>query len=250
MREPLSVVVITYNNADTLDRCLAAVDWAEEIVVLDSGSTDATVEIAHRHGARVAMHPFDDYGPQKQRAIDSAKLDWVLNLDADEILSPGTREIIERALIAPDVAGFRLPRRERMFWTVQHRSSARNEHLRLFHRRRGRMNNVPLHAAVEVDGPVRTLRGTDFVNDGDADIAARVDKINRYSSGMVAHKLARRQGFLGARMVLYPPVFFVRQYVFKRYFLNGWAGFVSSLVGSFYVFLKYAKLYEARRQGH
>ena len=250
MREPLSVVVITYNNADTLDRCLAAVDWAEEIVVLDSGSTDGTVEIARRHGARVATHPFDDYGPQKQRAIDSAKLDWVLNLDADEILSPGTREIIERALIAPDVAGFRLPRRERMFWTVQHRSSARNEHLRLFDRRRGRMNNVPVHAAVEVDGPVRTLRGTDFVNDGDADIAARVDKINRYSSGMVAHKLARGQGFLGARMVLYPPVFFVRQYVFKRYFLNGWAGFVSSLVGSFYVFLKYAKLYEARRQGH
>jgi glycosyltransferase involved in cell wall biosynthesis len=191
MREPLSVVVITYNNADTLDRCLAAVDWAEEIVVLDSGSTDGTVEIARRHGARVATHPFDDYGPQKQRAIDSAKLDWVLNLDADEILSPGTREIIERALIAPDVAGFRLPRRERMFWTVQHRSSARNEHLRLFDRRRGRMNNVPVHAAVEVDGPVRTLRGTDFVNDGDADIAARVDKINRYSSGMVAHKLAR-----------------------------------------------------------
>ena len=249
MREPLSVVVITYNNADTLDRCLAAVDWAEEIVVLDSGSTDGTVEIAHRHGARVATHRFDDYGPQKQRAIDSAKLDWILNLDADEILSPGTREIIERALIAPDVAGFRLPRRERMFWTVQHRSSARNEHLRLFDRRRGRMNDVPVHAAVEVDGPVRTLRGTDFVNDGDADIAARVDKINRYSSGMVAHKLARGQGFLGARMVLYPPVFFVRQYVFKRYFLNGWAGFVSSLVGSFYVFLKYAKLYEARRQG-
>jgi len=249
MREPLSVVVITYNNADTLDRCLAAVDWAEEIVVLDSGSTDATVEIARRHGARIATHPFDDYGPQKQRAIDSAKLDWILNLDADEILSPGTREIIEHALIAPDVAGFRLPRRERMFWTVQHRSSARNEHLRLFDRRRGRMNDVPVHAAVEVDGPVRTLRGTDFVNDGDADIAARVDKINRYSSGMVAHKLARGQGFLGARMVLYPPVFFVRQYVFKRYFLNGWAGFVSSLVGSFYVFLKYAKLYEARRQG-
>jgi glycosyltransferase involved in cell wall biosynthesis len=249
MREPLSVVVITYNNADTLDRCLAAVDWAEEIVVLDSGSTDATVEIARKHGARVATHPFDDYGPQKQRAIDSAKYDWILNLDADEILSPGTREILEHALIAPDVPGFRLPRRERMFWTVQHRLSARNEHLRLFDRRRGRMNDVPVHAAVEVDGPVRTLRGTDFVNDGDADIAARVDKINRYSSDMVAHKLARGQGFLGARMVLYPPVFFLRQYVFKRYFLNGWAGFVSSLVGAFYVFLKYAKLYEARRNG-
>ena len=150
MREPLSVVVITFNNADTLERCLAAADWADEIVVLDSGSTDATVDIAARHGARIATHPFDDYGPQKQRAIDSASHDWILNLDADEVLSPGTREVIEEALIAPDVAGFRLPRRERMFWSVQHPKSWRNGHLRLFDRRRGRMNNVPVHAAVEV----------------------------------------------------------------------------------------------------
>ena len=249
MREPLSVVVITFNNADTLERCLAAVDWADEIVVLDSGSTDATVEIAERHGARVAVHPFDDYGPQKQRAIDSASHDWILNLDADEVLSPGTREVIEEALVVPEVAGFRLPRRERMFWSVQHPRSWRNGHLRLFDRRRARMNNVPVHAAVEVDGPTETLWRADFVNDGDADIAARVDKVNRYSSGMVAHKLARGQRFVGVRMVFYPPLFFLRQYLLKRYFLSGWAGFVSSVTGAFYVFLKYAKLYEARRRG-
>jgi glycosyltransferase involved in cell wall biosynthesis len=248
MREPLSVVVITFNNADTLERCLAAVDWAEEIVVLDSGSTDATVDIAARHCARIATHPFDDYGPQKQRAIDSASHDWILNLDADEVLSPGTREVIEQALVAPRVAGFRLPRRERMFWSVQHPMSWRNGHLRLFDRRHARMNNVPVHAAVEVDGPVQTLTRADFVNDGDADIAARVEKINRYSSGMVAHKLARGQRFVGVRMVVYPPLFFLRQYLLKRYFLSGWAGFVSSVTGAFYVFLKYAKLYEARRQ--
>ncbi len=248
MREPLSVVVITFNNADTLERCLAAVDWADEIIVLDSGSTDATVDIAARHGARIATHPFDDYGPQKQRAIDSASHDWVLNLDADEVLSPGTREVIEQALIAPRVAGFRLPRRERMFWSVQHPLSWRNGHLRLFDRRRAHMNSVPVHAAVEVDGPVQTLARADFVNDGDADIATRVDKINRYSSGMVAHKLARGQRFVGVRMVLYPPLFFLRQYLLKRYFLSGWAGFVSSVTGAFYVFLKYAKLYEARRR--
>ena len=248
MRESLSVVVITFNNADTLDRCLSAVDWADEIVVLDSGSTDATVEIAKRHGARVDVHPFDDYGPQKQRAIDSATHDWILNLDADEVLSPGTREIVEAALVEPKVAGFRLPRRERMFWTVQHRHSWRNGHLRLFDRRRARMNAVPVHAAVEADGPVTTLWRADFVNDGDADIAARVEKVNRYSSGMVAHKIARKQRFTGVRMVIYPPVFFVRQYVFKRYFLSGWAGFTSSVIGAFYVFLKYAKLHEARRR--
>ncbi len=205
------------------------------------------VDIAARHGARIATHPFDDYGPQKQRAIDSASHDWILNLDADEVLSPGTREVIEQALVAPRVAGFRLPRRERMFWSVQHPMSWRNGHLRLFDRRRARMNNVPVHAAVEVDGPVQTLARADFVNDGDADIATRVDKINRYSSGMVAHKLARGQRFVGVRMVVYPPLFFLRQYLLKRYFLSGWAGFVSSVTGAFYVFLKYAKLYEARR---
>ena len=246
-REPLSVVLITFNNADTLEACLREVDWAEEIVVLDSGSTDATVAIAERHGARVAVHPFDDYGPQKQRAYAMASHDWLLNLDADEILSSGTREIIEKALQQPRYAGFRLPRRERMFWTVQHRRSWRNAHLRLFDRRRGGMNDVEVHAAVEVDGPVRTLHRADFVNTGDADIATRVDKINRYSSGMVAHKLRRRQRFTGLRMVFYPPIFFLRQYVGKRYFLSGWAGFIASVTGAFYAFLKYAKLHEARR---
>ncbi|HXS74205.1 MAG TPA: glycosyltransferase family 2 protein, partial [Rhodanobacteraceae bacterium] len=97
-REKFSLVIITFNNADTLERCLAAADFADEIVVLDSGSGDATVEIAKRFGARVEVHPFDDYGPQKQRAIDMAAHDWILNLDADEVLSPGTRAVIERAL--------------------------------------------------------------------------------------------------------------------------------------------------------
>lgn len=246
-RELLSVVVITYNNADTLDDCLSRVDWADEIVVLDSGSSDATVAIARRHGARVDTHPFDDYGPQKQRAYAMASHDWILNLDADEMLSPGTREVIEQALVAPRYAGFRLPRRERMFWTVQHRRSWRNGHLRLFDRRCGGMNDVEVHAAVEVRGRVKTLHRADFVNDGDGDIATRVEKINRYTTGMVANKLRRRQRFTGLRMVFYPPVFFLRQYIFKRYFLSGWAGFIASVTGAFYAFLKYAKLHEARR---
>src|SRR6185437_14038818 len=248
-REKFSLVIITLDNADTLEHCLAAADFADEIVVLDSGSSDATVEIAKRHGARTATHPFDDYGPQKQRAIDMASHDWILNLDADEILSPGTRAVIEHALENPHAAGYRLPRRERMFWNVQHPWSHRNGHLRLFDRRRGRMNAVPVHAAVEVDGPVATLTHADFVNMGDDNIAARVAKINRYSSGMVADKLARKQRFSGPMMLVYPPIFFVRQYVFKRYFLSGWAGFIASVLGAFYVFLKYAKLHETKQRG-
>ena len=246
-RQRLSVVVTTLDNAATLERCLASAAWADEIVVLDSGSRDATLEIAKKYTQRIFSQPFAGYSAQKQRAIDLASHDWILLLDADEALGESSRAAIEAALENPRVAGFRLPRREQMFWTFQHAWSWTNAHLRLFDRRRCRMNAVPVHAAPETDGPTRTLRTATFLHYGEPDIATKVDKINAYSSGLVADKLRRRQRFLGVRMLFYPPVFFLRQYIFKRYFLNGWAGFISAATGAFYVFLKYAKVYEARR---
>jgi len=248
-REPLSVVITTLNNAATLEQCLASVAWADDLVVLDSGSSDGTLEIAARHHARIFSEAFKGYAAQKQSAIDKAAHDWVLLLDADELLEGAGRAPLERALEQPRAAGFRLPRREQMFWTFQHRLSWTNCHLRLFDRKRGRMNAVPVHAAPEVDGPVQILRSAVLLHYGEPDIRTKVDKINAYSSGLVADKQRRGQRFLGVRMALYPPVFFLRQYLFKRYFLNGWAGFISAATGAFYVFLKYAKVYEARRRG-
>jgi hypothetical protein len=186
---------------------------------------------------------------QKQSALDKAAHAWTLLLDADEALTPPGGGVIERALRNPAVAGFRLPRREQMFWTFQHALSWTNAHLRLIDRRRCRMNDVPVHAAPQADGPVRTLRRAVLLHFGEPDIATKVAKINAYSSGLVVDKLRRRQRFLGLRMLVYPPLFFLRQYVLKRYFLNGWAGFISAASGAFYVFLKYAKVYEARRRG-
>lgn len=246
-REKFSLVVTTFNNATTLPRCLASAAFADDIVVLDSGSTDATVQIAQQHAARLFAAPFRDYSTQKQAAIDKAAHAWVLLLDADEALTDAARSEIERALEHPSCAGFRLPRREQMFWTFQHRWSWINTHLRLFNRSHGRMNAVAVHSAPEVAGPVQTLRRAVFLHYGEPDIATKVTKINAYSSGLVADKLRRKPRFLGARMVLYPPVFFLRQYIGKRYFLNGWAGFISAVTGAYYVFLKYAKVYEARK---
>lgn len=251
-REPVSVVVTTLNNADTLARCLASVRFADDLVVLDSGSSDDTCRIAERFDARIFTEPFKGYAAQKQSAIDKAAHDWVLLLDADEALDSAAVPAVEQALAMIKaqpgyVAGFRLPRREQMFWTFQHRWSWTNRHLRLFDRRRGGMNQVPVHAAPEVDGTVRALPGAVLLHFGEPDVRTKVDKINAYSSGLVADKRKRRARFLGVRMVLYPPVFFLRQYFAKRYFLNGWAGFISAATGAFYVFLKYAKVYEARR---
>lgn len=246
-RAPLSLVVTTRDSAATLARCLASVAFADEIVVLDSGSTDATLAIAAGHGARIECHAFDTYAAQKQRAIVLAAHDWVLLLDADEALTPRAAAVIQRELQSPRAAGYRLPRREQMFWTFQHPWSRINTHLRLFDRRHGGMNTVPVHAAPEVAGKVRTLRRAVFLHYGEPDIATKMRKIDAYSSGLVGHKQSRNTHFVRTRMLLYPPLFFLRLYLFKRYFLNGWAGFISAAGGAWYVFLKYAKLYELRR---
>ncbi len=136
MRELLSLIVTTMNNAATLRRCLESAAWADDIVVLDSGSTDATLSIAAEFGARVFHEPFKGYAAQKQSAIDKARHRWTLLLDADEALADDARVAIETALAAPQVAGFRLPRRRQVFWTFNHAGVRLNTHLRLFDRAR------------------------------------------------------------------------------------------------------------------
>lgn len=244
-REPLSVFVTTLNNAATLERCLASVDWADEIVLLDSGSSDETLAIAQRHGAKIFVEPFKGYGPQKASALAKTTHDWALLLDADEALTAESRAAIESALIAPRVAGFTLPRREQLFWRLQHAGARHNPMLRLIDKRRARFSTDAIHAAPEVDGPVAAL-APPFLHFGEPDIATKVAKVNHYSSGMTQGKRGAR--FVLARMIFQPPWHFFRSYVLKRKFLSGWAGFIGCAIDAFYVFLKYAKVYEARQR--
>jgi glycosyltransferase involved in cell wall biosynthesis len=246
-RAPVSAVVTTLDNAATLDDCLRSLTFCDEIVLLDSGSSDDTVAIAQGHGARVFTEQFKGYGPQKQSAVDKAAHDWVLLLDADEKLADGAQSRIERELAAPRADGYRLARREWLFWRWPHPATRPNWHLRLFRRSRGALNDVPVHAAPEVRGKVLDL-DAEFLHYGEPELAVRVDKINRYSSGMAEHKRARRPSMLGLRLLFYPSLAFFRFYVLQRYFLNGWAGYLAARSMSFYAFLKYAKVLEAERR--
>jgi glycosyltransferase involved in cell wall biosynthesis len=246
-RERLSVFVTTLDNAATLDACLGSVAWADEIVVLDSGSTDGCERIARAHGARWFVEPFKGYGPQKASAMAKTTHRWVLLLDADEALTPECRAAIERALEAPTVAGYTLPRREQLFWRLQHEHARHNPMLRLFDKTRARFSDDRIHAAPVVQGGVAAL-GTPFVHYGEPDIATKVAKVNHYSSGMVEDKEARGVPWLRTRMLLQPPWHFFRSYVLKRKFLAGWAGLIGCAIDAFYVFLKYAKVYEARQR--
>lgn len=245
-REQLSVVVTTFNNAGTLDACLRGVSWADEIVVLDSGSTDATVAIAAHYGAHVHTQPFAGYSAQKQAAIDLASHRWVLLLDSDESLDISTAALLQQVLLAPTCAGYQLWRREWQFWRWQSLRSRLNHYVRLFDRQRARMSDHEVHEEVLVDGPVGVL---DVVIDhhGEPDIAGRVTKANRYSSLQLTDLARRRVSWLRWRMVAYPTVAFLRYYLLRGHWRSGWAGFIAARIHAFYAFLKYAKLYEARR---
>jgi glycosyltransferase involved in cell wall biosynthesis len=246
-REALSVVVTTLNNADTLDACLRTVTWAEEIVVLDSGSTDATLAIAAHYGARIHAQPFAGYSAQKQAAIDLASHHWVLLLDSDESLAPTAAKLLQQALVAPAHAGYQLWRREWQFWRWQSPHSRLNHYVRLFDRRRARMSGHAVHESVLLDGPMGVL---DAVIDhyGEPDIAGRAAKANRYSTLQLTDLARRKVAWLRLRMVIYPSVAFLRYYLLRGHYRAGWAGFVAARIHAFYAFLKYAKLYEARRQ--
>jgi glycosyltransferase involved in cell wall biosynthesis len=248
-RPPLSAVVTTFNNADTLVKCLASLGLADELIVLDSGSSDASREIAEAHGARVSVQAFRGYGPQKADAIALARHDWILLLDADEWLPAASAAVLRQALAEAEprgVRGYRLPRIEWLFWRYQHPASRPNTYLRLFDRRYFRMSASPIHAAPEVDGPVRTLADAPFFHDGERDLDTKVRKINAYAEGLKHARPGMPLWQLRLRMVCYPPWYFLRSYLLKRQFLNGWAGFVNAVVLAFYAFLKDAKRHEAR----
>ena len=242
----LSAVVTTFNNALTLEHCLASLVFADELLVLDSGSSDATVAIAQRFGARVLVEPFKGYLAQKQSAIDHAHHDWILLLDADEVMTPEAATQVRSVLVAPGATGYELPRSERMFWRWQHRFSKHNEHLRLFDRRVHRMGGDPVHAAPDRRRGVVHRIDAQFLHDGETSISSKVERMNRYSSGLVEHRAQRMAPLqLKLRLILYPPWVMFKTYLLKRHFMNGWPGWIHAVSQGYYAFLKDAKALEA-----
>lgn len=246
--EKLSAFVTTFNNAQTLSACLESVQWADEIVVLDSYSTDETMQIAEKYGAKTFQHEFLGYGPQKQSAMEKTSNRWVLLLDADEVLSPESQTEIQQLLErGPDCNGYELPRQEQMFWQMASTKSRLNGFLRLFDKSKAHVSDMPIHAAPKVEGKIGRLNAP-FYHFGEIDIHTKIDKVNHYSTGLVADKVAKSRSANPWTMLFYPPFFFVRIYLFKRNYRNGWAGFIASVTMAFYAFMKYAKLYEYKQQ--
>ena len=242
--EPISVFITTYNNQQTLGYCLDSVKWADEIVVVDSFSTDRTIHIASRFGAKVFQQKFLGYGPQKQHALEKTSNEWVLLLDADEAVSTELANEIKVVLrTSPEFHGYELPRQEQIFWRMCSRFTKFNYQLRLFRKSKGGLSNDAVHADPKVNGKVGKLKHP-FLHFGEVNIHTKVSKINNYSSGMVEEKVTKGKKGSLAMCTLYPMWTFLHSYIIKRNFMNGSAGFIGSVVLSHYAFLKYAKVHE------
>ena len=241
-REAFSAVIITLNAAAQIEACLQSIAFADEVLVVDCGSTDATLALAQKAGARILHQDWLGYGAQKQFAISQAKNDWVLCLDADERVSTPLRTAIEAALMAPKAHGFDLPRCNRFMgrW-LRHGEGYPDWSLRLFHRKYGRWSEDPVHEKVELDGAPGRLQG-DLLHESAEDLTRYLEKQNRYTTLQAAVLRQRGKRASVAQMVLSPLLRFVKFYIGRLGFLDGVPGLVHIAIGCHNSFIKYAKL--------
>lgn len=247
IRMPLSAVLITENAAARLEACLESLGFCDEIVVVDSGSTDATAEIAHRHNALVVEKEWLGFGRQKQFAVDRARNDWVLCVDADESVSPELAASIAAALSNPVSPVYRMARCNRFMgrW-LRHGEGYPDWSLRLFDRRSARWSDDPVHEKVLYAVTPGTLEG-DLMHESAEDLRQYMDKQNRYST-LAAQQLFERGKTAGMlQMVASPVVRFVKMYFLRLGFLDGLPGLAHVVIGCMNSFMKYAKLAELHR---
>ncbi len=246
-RQPLSVAIITLNAASQLAECLASATFADDIVVVDSGSTDGTVALAEDAGVRVIRQPWLGYGPQKQFAVDAARHDWVLCLDADERLSPALQASIQAALQAPKFGAYRFARCNRFLGRyLRHGEGYPDWSLRLFNRRQARWSTDPVHEKVLADGPVGTLSG-DLLHESAETLASYLAKQNRYTTLAADAALAAGKRATVGRLAISPLLRFLKFYLLRQGFRDGLPGLVHIAIGCFNSFAKYAKMLERQR---
>ncbi|QGZ36150.1 glycosyltransferase family 2 protein [Stappia indica] len=246
----ISVFIIAHDEADRIARAIDSVaGFADEVVVVDSGSTDGTQEIARAHGARVIENAWPGYGPQKRFAEDQCRNDWIFNLDADEAATPAlAREIAQLAASGALTAA--------SFWEVAIKDVFAHEdgpapwaygyiQIRLYDRRAGRFSDSPVHDTVRPPAEARPARLKGAMEHRSIrSVAFHVEKMNRYSTMQAEDMAARGRRIARWRIATEFPLAFLKAYAVRRYALYGWWGIVISVNFAYTRFLRLAKAYE------
>ena len=253
-REKVSATIITFNEASNIEECLESISWADEIVVVDSHSTDKTVEIARRYTDRVYINPWPGHKQQKNYAIEQASNDWIFSIDADERVTPELQEFILKTLEAPQAVGYRFPRLNHFIGKRMRYGGWYPDHvLRLFRKDRGHFGGINPHDKVEItDGAIETSK-VPLVHFTYNSLSQYLAKQDFYSS------IAAREKYRAGRKYYLMPITlavktiwkFFEVYILKLGFLDGIHGFIAAIGASYAMFWKYSKIWEiAKMKNH
>ena len=246
----ISVLLPTFNEAGKIRPCLHSVRWADEILVVDSYSTDDTAQIAAEYGARFIQHEYINSARQKNWAIPQCQHEWVLQIDADERVEPALQEEMRRALQAPppDVDGYRIPFKHHMFGQWIRVGGAYPEyHLRLFRRDMGRFQDREVDAHVLVPGRVETLQNH-ILHFGMESVSQRLRGLDRYTRYEADERVKQRRRYSAAKLMLGPFAAFCYYYFFRLGFTAGTRGLMLAVHKADFLFWTYAKMWEQEWQ--
>ncbi len=242
MRNKISVFIITFNEEKVISSCLEKLTWADEILVVDSGSTDQTVSICEKFGAKVIYNKFENFGIQKQFALDQTSNNWVLSLDADEVLSDTLIQEIQN--FSPTYSGYKIPRTHVFLHKIfKYGSENKKPILRFFNKNDGHFSKNKIHETIIVSGKIGCFKN-EMLHYTVFDLATAAKKSINYA--LLSGEFLHEQGKVASKskpLIKFPFEFF-RVYFFQRNFLNGYQGFVWSIISAYASFIKYAKLKE------
>ncbi len=246
----ISVIVLTLNEERNIADCLESVRWADEIILVDSGSTDQTTAIAGRYTSNIQTIAWQGYGAARNYGVGQAKGEWILWLDADERVMPELAEEIREIVRndEPGVVGYSVARRAFFLgrW-IRHCGWYPSRVTRLFRRGKGKFSETRVHERLMVDGPVVTTRH-DLIHHTDPDLNHYFTKFNRYTSLAAEDLRAQGRRFSLVDLLIRPPFTFIKMYLLRAGFLDGIQGLILSVLSSAYVFTKYAKLWESQNK--
>ncbi len=247
--QPLTAIVTCYNEESVIRDCLESLRFADEILLVDSFSTDRTLELARPRVTRVLQHEYVNPAAQKNWAIPQAAHPWVLILDSDERATPELAAEIREILESPRHDGYWI-RRKNFFWNkeIRHGVWKNDKVLRLFRRDVGRYQDKQVHEEIEMAGPVGECRAR-LLHYSFRSLDDFLRKVNRYSTWGAADADRRGARSSAGRILIHAFSHFTKSYFLKKGFLDGAEGLIIAFMDSYAAFLKYAKLYERQRRG-
>lgn len=248
MKQPLSAVIITKNEEKRIAATIKALQWCDEIVVVDSGSTDNTVDTCKQLGCHVYHHEFENYGKQKYYAVSLATNNWVLVVDADEIVTPGLAEEIKQILNAGAAPynGYKIKISLVFLGRLLRFGGEYNmSHLRFFNKQHGQYNNDEVHEEVLVQGESPVLKNR-MLHYSYESLHDYFEKFNSYTT-LAAEKMRHKKPKSKLYIFFKFPVTFLQTYFLKGLIFDGYPGFMWAMLGSFYPVVKYAKHRELKK---